>query len=141
MDLDNKEMAIFLIISLFCALIGNVLFTWIAKTCHIRQKSILIFHLVVMGLLPAYFAVGMIPGATFGLIHKWEFYICIAVFGLNVGSLQSYARSVYALLIPEGKETEYYALFEITNKGSSWLGTAVVAVVSNVANMRWALIC
>ena len=33
-----------------------------------------------------------------------------------------------------------FALFEITNKGSSWIGTLVIAVISNFASMRWGLL-
>ena len=32
-----------------------------------------------------------------------------------------------------------FALYEITDKGSSWIGPAMVAVVSNFASMRWAV--
>ena len=140
MGLANKDIALLLIISLFGAFLGNALFTWIAKKWNIRHKLMLIFHLVSMGMLPIWILIGMIPGVPIGLVHKWEFYVLVSIFGLNVGSLQSYARTVYALLIPIGKETEFYALFEITNKGSSWLGTAIVAIVSNIASMRWSLV-
>ena len=62
------------------------------------------------------------------------------LFGIVIGSVQSYARSVYAQMIPIGKETEYFSLYQITDKGSSWIGPAVVAIMSNYVSIRWGLL-
>lgn len=58
---------------------------------------------------------------------------------IHVGSIQSFARSVFAQLIPVGHESEFFALYEVTDKGSSWLGPLIVAAVSDASDMRWAV--
>ena len=42
--------------------------------------------------------------------------------GLVLGGSQALSRSLYSQLIPKGKEGEYFGLYEISDKGSSWLG-------------------
>ena len=45
-----------------------------------------------------------------------------------------------AQFTPHGYEAQFFGLYEITDKGSSWIGPLMFALVSNVATMRWALV-
>jgi len=38
-----------------------------------------------------------------------------------MGGSQALSRSLYSLMIPKGKEAEYFSLYEISDKGTSWL--------------------
>ena len=58
---------------------------------------------------------------------------------MNWGSIQSYARSVFAYLVPIGKESQMFALYEITDKGSSWIGPLMVALITNISSIRWGM--
>ncbi|CAG8476730.1 11701_t:CDS:2 [Acaulospora colombiana] len=42
----------------------------------------------------------------------------------------SYCRTLFGELVPRGRETEFFALYAITDKGSSWLGPALVAIIT-----------
>lgn len=42
--------------------------------------------------------------------------------GLVLGGSQALSRSLFSQLIPRGKEGEYFGLYEISDKGTSWLG-------------------
>ena len=44
------------------------------------------------------------------------------VIGLVLGGSQALSRSLFSQLIPRGKEAEYFGLYEISDKGTSWLG-------------------
>ena len=46
-----------------------------------------------------------------------------------MGGLSSYCRSFYGLLIPPGSEAAFFALYAITDKGSSAVGPAVVGLI------------
>ena len=35
------------------------------------------------------------------------------------------SRSLFSLMIPRGKEAEYFSLYEITDKGTSWLAPLI----------------
>ena len=41
-----------------------------------------------------------------------------------MGGSQALSRSLFAQLIPKGKEAEYFSIYEISDKGTSWLGPA-----------------
>ena len=42
--------------------------------------------------------------------------------GIVLGGSQALSRSLFSQLIPHGKEAEYFGLYEISDKGTSWLG-------------------
>jgi MFS transporter, UMF1 family len=45
-----------------------------------------------------------------------------ALVGIVMGGSQALSRSLFSQLIPKGKEGEYFGLYEISDKGTSWLG-------------------
>jgi UMF1 family MFS transporter len=51
-----------------------------------------------------------------------------AVSGIVLGGSQALSRSLFSLMVPHGKEAEYFSLYEISDKGTSWLGPAVFAL-------------
>lgn len=53
-----------------------------------------------------------------------------------MGGISAYARSVYGGLVPRGKEAAFFALYAVTDKGSSAVGPAVVGRIVD----RWGTI-
>src|SRR3954452_22891529 len=51
-----------------------------------------------------------------------QFYLLAAVIGIVQGGTQALSRSLFSQLIPAGKEAEYYGFYEISYRGTSWLG-------------------
>ncbi|MET7967355.1 MFS transporter [Micromonospora sp. NPDC005305] len=49
--------------------------------------------------------------------------------GLVLGGSQALSRSLFSQLIPVGKEGEYYGFYEISDKGTSWLGPLAFGLV------------
>jgi UMF1 family MFS transporter len=45
-----------------------------------------------------------------------------ALLGIVLGGSQALSRSLFSQLIPEGKEAEYFGIYEISDRGTSWLG-------------------
>jgi len=39
-----------------------------------------------------------------------------------MGGSQALSRSLFAQMVPKGKEAEYFSIYEISDKGTSWLG-------------------
>ena len=52
-----------------------------------------------------------------------QFYLLGAAIGLVLGGTQALTRSLFAQMTPRGKEAEYFGLYEISDKGTSWLST------------------
>lgn len=57
------------------------------------------------------------------------FMILGAAIGLVLGGSQALSRSLFSQLIPAGKEGEYYGFYEISDKGTSWLGPLAFGLV------------
>jgi len=49
--------------------------------------------------------------------------------GLVMGGSQALSRSLYSQLVPRGREAEYFGLYEIGDKGTSWLGPLLFGLV------------
>ena len=50
-----------------------------------------------------------------------------------LGGTQALSRSFFSLLIPRGREGEYFALYNACERGTSWFGTFLFAVVFQVS--------
>ena len=46
-----------------------------------------------------------------------------------LGGTQALSRSFFSLLIPRGREGEYFALYNACERGTSWFGTFVFGLV------------
>ncbi len=42
-----------------------------------------------------------------------------------MGGSQALSRSLFAQLIPKGKEAEYFSIYEVSDKGTSWMSPLV----------------
>ncbi|MEV4640156.1 MFS transporter [Actinoplanes sp. NPDC049548] len=54
--------------------------------------------------------------------------------GLVMGGSQALSRSLFSQLIPQGREGEYYGFYEISDKGTSWLGPLAFGLVFQLTN-------
>ena len=64
------------------------------------------------------------------LRSQWQFWVLAVLVGMFQGGIQSLARSYLGKIIPASKSGEYYGLMDICGKGASFVGTTLVAVVS-----------
>ena len=48
--------------------------------------------------------------------------------GLVLGGSQALSRSLFSQMIPAGREAEYFGFYEISERGTSWIGPLVFAV-------------
>ena len=53
-----------------------------------------------------------------------QFFFVTAGVAIVMGGSQALSRSLFAQLVPIGKEAEYFSIYEISDKGTSWLGPA-----------------
>lgn len=61
-----------------------------------------------------------------------EFWFLAVCVGMFQGGIQALSRSYFAKIIPPEKSGEYFGLMDICGKGASFLGTALVSVISQV---------
>ena len=66
------------------------------------------------------------------LTSQWQFWTLAVAVGMFQGGIQALSRSYFAKIIPAEKSGEYFGLFDICGKGAAFLGTLIVAVVSQI---------
>jgi UMF1 family MFS transporter len=54
-----------------------------------------------------------------------QFYLLAAFIGIVLGGSQALSRSLFSHMIPRGQEAAYFSLYEISERGTSWLGPLV----------------
>lgn len=50
-----------------------------------------------------------------------QFFVLAAFIALVLGGSQAISRSAFSLMIPKGQEAEYFSLYEVSERGTSWL--------------------
>jgi MFS transporter, UMF1 family len=57
-----------------------------------------------------------------------RFFLLAFCIGIVLGGSQALSRSLFSLMIPRGREAEYFSLYEISERGTSWIGTLVFGI-------------
>ncbi len=64
--------------------------------------------------------------------QQLHFWILAILVGMFQGGIQALSRSYFAKIIPAEKSGEYFGIMDICGKGASFLGTALVSVISQL---------
>ncbi len=69
-----------------------------------------------------------------------QFYALAVAIGFVLGGTQALSRSLFSQLIPPGKEAEYFGFYEISDRGTSWLGPFLFALTYQLSgSYRYAI--
>ena len=72
----------------------------------------------------------MLAGAYFVQPKQLVQFLAVAVgIGLVLGGTNALSRSLFSQMIPAGKDAQYYSLYVVGERGTSWLGPLVFAGV------------
>ena len=58
-----------------------------------------------------------------------QFFLLGALIGIVMGGSQALSRSLFSQIIPRGREAEYFGLYEVSERGTSWLGAFTFGIV------------
>lgn len=50
------------------------------------------------------------------------FFVLACMIGLVLGGSQALSRSLFSHLIPAGREAEYFSVYKVSDRGTSWMG-------------------
>ena len=74
------------------------------------------------------------------LQSQWQFWMLAVMVGMFQGGIQALSRSYLGKIIPAERSGEYYGIMDICGKGASFVGTTLVAVVTQATDgMKWNL--
>lgn len=121
--------------------IGATLIPIIASRFNWSTPQTIVSCLVLLEIVPLYGLSGYFSfvqsWGVGGLQQWWEIYPCAAIFGVVMAGLSSFCRSCYGQLIPPGHEAAFFALYAITDKGSSAIGPIVIGrIVDATGHIR-----
>jgi UMF1 family MFS transporter len=101
------------------AFAGALLFERIARV--IGAKRTIIVALVVWCGIVIY---------AYGFFEtKTQAYIMGGAIGMVLGAAQALSRSLYSQMIPRGREASFFGLYEISEKGTSWMGQLMFTII------------
>lgn len=141
LHMDTVPIALLSITVTAAGIAGAVAWPRISKRFNWSTNRTIVVCLVLMEILPIYGLLGFLPfiqsWGVGGMQQVWELFPLGFIHGFVMGGLSSYCRSFFGQLIPSGHEAAFYALFAVTDKGSSAIGPAIVgAIVDRTGEIR-----
>ncbi|CAM1507208.1 Fc.00g068490.m01.CDS01 [Cosmosporella sp. VM-42] len=129
------------VISTLAGVFGAFGWSWISRMLNLQPHQTILVCIALFEVIPIYGLMGYLPfvqnWGVIGLQQPWEMYPLAAVYGFVLGGLSGYCRSLYGELIPPGSEAAFYALYAITDKGSSVFGPTIVgAIIDKTGSIR-----
>jgi UMF1 family MFS transporter len=115
----------------FVAVVGALLFERLAYL--INTKNAIIVSLVLWAgvVIYAYRFLSSVP----------EAWVMAGVIAIVLGGSQALSRSLFARMIPAGKEASFFGLYEVSDRGTSWMGPLLFSVVvARTGSYRQALL-
>ena len=121
---------IFLMVQ-FVAVAGALLFERLAYL--IKTKNAIIVSLVIWS--------GIVVYAYAFLNSVPEAWVMAAFIAIVLGGSQALSRSLFSRMIPEGKEASFFGLYEVSERGTSWMGPLLFSIViARTGSYRLALL-
>ena len=115
LEIDQGTLTMVILMIQFVAFAGALLFGRVAT--RIGAKKALIAGLAVWTVMVIYAYAGLRGESR--ILEFWIMAACIAVV---MGGTQAVSRSLFANMIPAGKEAEFFSIYEVSERGTSWLG-------------------
>ncbi len=125
LEIDQGTLTMVILMIQFVAF-GGALF-WGKLANWVGAKRSIIISLVIWAGVVTY-AFGGLKGDT----RVLEFWILGAFIALVMGGSQAISRSLFAQMVPEGQEAEYYSFYEVSERGTSWIGPFLFGLMNQV---------
>lgn len=124
---ESFLIGIFLLVQ-FTAFPGALLFERVAN--WLGTKRAIMLSLVIWAGIVIY-AYGFLPTEP---EKRWQVWVMAAMVAIVLGGSQALSRSLFSRMIPEGREASFFGLYEISERGTSWLGPLVFGAVVGATN-------
>jgi len=124
-EMEQGTLIIVILMIQFMAFLGALL--WGKMAAWFGAKRSIVISLVIWAGVTIY--------AYFGLkgpSRVLEFFFLGACIAIVLGGSQAISRSLYAQIIPAGKQAEYYSFYEVSDKGTSWFGPLLFGLVNQL---------
>jgi UMF1 family MFS transporter len=123
-------LSIFLVVQ-FVAVLGALLFERLAYL--LKTKNAILLSLFLWACVVVY---------AYGFLHTtYQAWIMAIVIAIVLGGSQALSRSLFSLMIPKGREAAFFGIYEVSERGTSWMGPLLFSiVVARTGSYRQALL-
>ncbi|MFC4851962.1 MFS transporter [Actinophytocola glycyrrhizae] len=121
LNFDETVLISTILIVQFVAFVGGVLHGVVAR--RVGAKRTIMISLTVW-----LFVVGAAYFVQAG--QALQFYMLAAGIGLVLGGTNALSRSLFSQMVPPGKEAQYFSIYEIGERATSWMGPLLFAAVA-----------
>jgi UMF1 family MFS transporter len=125
LEIAQEQLTIVILMIQFVAFFGALL--WGRLAGRFGAKRSIVFSLFIWAGVVIYAFGGM-----YGESRLVEFFILGGFIALVMGGSQAISRSLFAQMIPAGKEAEYYSFYEVSERGTSWIGPMLFGLVNQM---------
>lgn len=134
LELGQETLTAVILMIQFMAFFGALF--WGKLAGWVGAKSSIIISLVIWAGVVIY-AYGGLKGESATL----QFFVLGAFIALVMGGSQAISRSLFAQMIPNGKEAEFFSFYEVSERGTSWIGPLVFGLANQMfGNLRYAIL-
>jgi MFS transporter, UMF1 family len=132
LGMNSTNLILVILMIQFVAFFGALGFGRLAG--KLGTKNTILLSLLIWSACVIYAAVGMKSTATvLGMEQRQlEFWFLGFVIALVMGGSQALSRSLFAQMIPRDQEAEFYSFYEISERGTSWMGTFLFGLVNQL---------
>ncbi|MFZ5879812.1 MAG: MFS transporter [Chloroflexota bacterium] len=132
--LDTSTLISVILMIQFVAFFGALL--WGRLAAWIGSKNAVLVSLVIWSAVVIY-AYGGLKGES----AVTQFFILGACIAVVMGGSQAISRSLFAQMVPDGKEAEFYSFYEISERGTSWIGPLVFGLANQLfGSLRYGIL-
>jgi UMF1 family MFS transporter len=134
LELEQSTLIAVILMIQFVAFFGALF--WGKLAGWIGAKQSVVVSLVIWAGVVIY-AYGGLKGPT----ATAQFFVLGVFIAIVMGGSQAISRSLFAQMIPNGKEAEFFSFYEISERGTSWIGPLVFGLANQLfGNLRYAIL-
>jgi len=134
LELGQETLTAVILMIQFMAFFGALF--WGKLAGWVGAKNSIIVSLVIWAGVVIY-AYGGLKGESATL----QFFILGAFIALVMGGSQAISRSLFAQMIPNGKEAEFFSFYEVSERGTSWIGPLIFGLANQMfGSLRYAIL-
>ncbi len=132
LGMDDQQLILVILMIQAVAFIGAFfLFPFLAA--RLGSKRALVLSLVIWSVVVIY--------AALGLQTQTEFWVLGAVIALVLGGSQALSRSIFAQMIPKGREAEFFSFYEVSDRATSLFGPLIFGLANQMfGSLRYGIL-
>lgn len=122
LEMDSTSLILVILMVQVVAFVGAFFFGWLAG--QVGAKRAIVLSLFVWS--------GVVIYAAAALQSVGEFWVLSAVVALVLGGSQALSRSLFADMIPHGREAEFFSFYEISDRFTSIFGPLIFGLANQI---------